>query len=148
MRIRAAVAADQAELLAMVQALTRHHADEPLLTAESLARDVFGPEPWFRVRVAEGEAGLLGYAATLPLARLGYGARGMDLHHLFVTEAARGQGVGRALVAACEALARDLGCSYLIIGTHPGNLAAHRYYQGLGYAQMPTTALRFTKVLD
>jgi GNAT superfamily N-acetyltransferase len=148
MRIRAAGKADQAALLGMVQALTRHHADEPLVTEASLTRDFFGPEPWFRVLVAEGEAGLPGYAATLPLARLGYGARGLDLHHLFVTEGSRGQGVGRALVQACEVMARDLGCSYLIIGTHPDNSAAQACYQALGYAQMPTTAVRFTKVLD
>lgn len=147
MRIRAAVEADQAELLLLVQALTRHHADEPKITAEALARDVFGAEPWFRVLVAEGEAGLLGYAATLPLARLGYGVRGMDLHHLFVVEAARGTGVGRALVAACEVLAQGLGCSYLIIGTHPDNHAAHACYRALGYAQMPRTSIRFSKDL-
>lgn len=148
MRIRAAIEADLAEVLAMVQALTRHHDDMPSVTEASLWRDVFGPEPWFRVLVAEGAAGLLGYAATLPLARLGYGARGMDLHHLFVVEGARGAGVGRALVAACEDQARALGCSYLIIGTHPGNLVAQAYYQSLGYAPMPSTSVRFTKVLD
>lgn len=145
--IRRAVTADLAGLLAMVQALTRYHADEPRVTIATLERDVFGPSPWFQVLVAEAAGGLLGYAALLPLARLGYGERGMDLHHLFVAEGARRQGVGSALLRAAEALAAELGCVYLIIGTHPGNWAAQEYYQRLGYGRMGNTSVRFTRRL-
>ena len=166
--IRPAVEADLPALLALVQALTRHHADAPRVTLATLKRDVFGAAPWFQVLVAEagavagaaavagaeagaeaetGAARLVGYAALLPLARLGYGERGMDLHHLFVVEAAQRGGVGQALVRASEALARGLGCSYLIIGTHPGNRAAQEYYQRIGYDPIGTTSVRFTRRL-
>ena len=145
--IRRAVEADLAELLGMVQALTRHHADEPRVTLETLERDVLGAVPWFHVLVAEGAAGLLGYAALLPLARLGYGERGMDLHHLFVTEAARRGGVGAALLQAAEDFGIGLGCTYLIIGTHPDNWSAQQYYQHRGYHPMGNTSVRFMRRL-
>ncbi|MGV8987847.1 MAG: GNAT family N-acetyltransferase [Cypionkella sp.] len=147
-KIRRAAQADLPALLGMVEALTLYHSDAPRLTLETLTRDIFGAQPWFHVLVADAGAELLGYAATLPLARLGYGERGMDLHHLFVVEPARGHGIGTALVRACEAMARDMGCVYLIIGTHPGNRAAQAYYQKLGYGQMPATSVRFTRRLD
>ena len=143
--IRRAERRDLPEILQMAKALTRHHDDVPRLTAETLERDLFGAPPWFHVLVAEGAAGLQGYAALLPLARLGYGERGMDLHHLFVAESARGQGIGTALIRAAEEMARDFGCGYLIIGTHPDNLKAQAHYQRLGYGPMPNLARRFTR---
>lgn len=145
--IRRAKRRDLAGILAMVEALTRHHDDVPRLTPETLERDLFGLPPWFHVLVAEGAAGLQGYAALLPLARLGYGERGMDLHHLFVVENARGRGIGAALVRAAEEMARGFGCGYLIIGTHPDNRAAQDYYRRLGYGPMPNVAVRFTRRL-
>lgn len=146
--IRSAEPGDLTELLEMVVALTRHHADVARVTAQSLKRDVFGPVPWYHVLVAVQGAGLVGYAAALPLGRLGYGARGLDLHHLFVQPAARRLGVGRNLVRAVEDMARKMGGSYVIIGTHPDNLAAQSYYPQLGYLPHENTARRFTKTLD
>lgn len=145
--IRRAEPTDLVALLGLVEGLTRYHDDVPRLTRDSLERDVLGPVPWFHVLVAARGAEVLGYAALLPLARLGYGERGLDLHHLFVTEAERRRGTGTALVHASEDLARDLGCSYVIIGTHPGNWAAQEYYQRLGFDSMANTAVRFTRSL-
>lgn len=145
--IRKAVRADVPGLSAMIEALTRYHDDVPRVTPETVERDFFGDPPWFHGLVAEAGARLIGYAALLPLARLGYGERGLDLHHLFVVEAARRSGTGTALLRAAEDLGCDLGCSYLIIGTHPGNWAAQEYYQRLGYEAMPNTAVRFTRRL-
>lgn len=148
MELRRPVPRDAAELLDMVQALTRHHDDVPRLTLAQVKADMIGPEAWFQVLVAEEAGALQGYAALLPLARLGYGEKGLDLHHLFVRPDARGRGIGRALIARAETLARALGCGYLIIGTHPDNLAAQAFYQSLGYGEMQNSARRFTRRLD
>jgi GNAT superfamily N-acetyltransferase len=146
--VRKAVPGDVAGLLPLVEALTRHHHDQPRVTLGTLERDIFGPVPWFHVLVAEAEGALQGYAALLPLARLGYGEIGLDLHHLFVAPAARRVGIGTRLVRAAEALAQDIGCGYVIIGTHPGNREAQVYYQRLGYVAMGNTSVRFTRRLD
>ncbi len=146
-QIRSVERGDCAALLGMVQALTRHHADTPRVSLASLERDLFGPAPWYHMLVAVQGGEAVGYAAALPLGRLGYGARGLDLHQLFVRPEARGLGIGRALVRGVEDLARDLACSYVIIGTHPDNLAAQAFYRHLGYAPHASTALRFTKAI-
>lgn len=117
----------------MVVALTQHHGDVARVTMESLEQDFMGPNPWYHGLVAVQGATLVGYAAALPLGRLGYGARGLDLNHVFVCPDARLLVVGRALVHGVEALGRNLGCSYVIIGTHPDNVAAQTYYENLGY---------------
>ena len=147
-QIRALEQRDLTALLAMVVALTKHHDDEARLTPENLARDFFGPVAWYHGLVAVRGPDVVGYAATLPLGRLGYGERGLELHHLFVEPTARHQGVGRQLVRAVETLGRNLGCTYVMIGTHPDNHAAHGYYQHLGYAPHASLAKRFSKRMD
>lgn len=146
-QIRAVERGDLAVLLDMVGALTQHHGDVARVTLTSLERDFFGPAPWYHGLVAVQDAKVVGYAAALPLGRLGYGARGLDLHHLFVQPDARGLGIGRALVLGVEDLGRRLDCSYVIIGTHPDNVAAQAYYQRLGYCPHDSLAKRFTKSL-
>lgn len=53
---------------------------------------------------------------------------------LFVAEQARGDGVGRALMAACEAHARDSGLKLLFIGVHAKNGRAERTYRAAGFS--------------
>jgi GNAT superfamily N-acetyltransferase len=53
---------------------------------------------------------------------------------LYVTEDARGQGVGRALIAACEDWARQRGLKVMMLGVLPGNTHADRIYKRMGYA--------------
>lgn len=53
---------------------------------------------------------------------------------LFVEEAARGAGHGRALIAACEDWSRKRGMTVLIIGVLAGNGKAAAVYQRDGFA--------------
>ena len=146
--IRPAALPDLPALLVLVEALTRHHGDEPRATLDSLARDFFGAEPWFRVLVAELGGLVVGYAALLPRARLGFGQRGLDLHHLFVARGCRGRAIGAALVAASVDLAKESGCDYMVVGTHADNAAAQAYYPRLGFQlDSGTGGVRFYKVL-
>lgn len=145
--IRPATPADLAELLTMVHALARHHDDTPDVTEADLARDLFGAPPWLQVLVAEEGRRLAGYAALQSLSQLQFGRRGMDLHHLFVQPAARGLGLGRALVSASIAHATALGCRYLTVSTHPDNHAAQAFYLALGFAARSAGAPRFALAL-
>jgi GNAT superfamily N-acetyltransferase len=55
------------------------------------------------------------------------------LAELYVVEAARGAGVGRALIAACEAWARGRGLVSLRIGLSARNGDALKVYERVGY---------------
>jgi GNAT superfamily N-acetyltransferase len=54
------------------------------------------------------------------------------MNDLFVTEEARGQGVGRALIEATAAVARQRGAHHLEWATAPDNKTAQRLYDATG----------------
>jgi len=54
------------------------------------------------------------------------------MNDLFVAEAARGQGVGRALIEAGASVARDRGAHHLEWATAPDNATARRLYDSTG----------------
>lgn len=56
------------------------------------------------------------------------------LTELYVESDARGKGVGRALIAACEDWARARGHKHVLIGALSQNALAMAVYQGSGYA--------------
>ena len=53
---------------------------------------------------------------------------------LYLEEAARGRGLGKALLQACEAAARARGLKRLQIGVHSGNARARQAYTAAGFA--------------
>lgn len=95
-----------------------------------------------RVFVADDKSRLLGWLVSLAQEgevyvleserRTGY------IAELFVTEAARGQGVGRALIAAAEADFRARGFPAMTIGAVAGNTRARAIYESLGYRPYAT----------
>lgn len=142
--IRPANPADCTALCQMIGLLAQHHGDTPGLTPADLDRDLFGPQSWAEVLVADGPTGLMGYAALTRAVQLQHGGRTMDLHHLFVQEAARGQGLGKALVQAAIDLAQSRGCLWLTVGTAPDNLAAQAVYPKLGFKAYVPQGARFS----
>jgi GNAT superfamily N-acetyltransferase len=141
--IRPVQSNDLPDVLAMAHALAAHHGDVAMLTLETLTRDASGAHPWLHILVAEKDAVLCGYAALCPLAQLQFGVRGMDMHHLFVAQGARQQGVGRALIAGATGMARALQCSYVTVGTHPDNQAAGEVYLAAGFTPVAPPGPRF-----
>jgi GNAT superfamily N-acetyltransferase len=56
-----------------------------------------------------------------------------EIGGLVVHEAARGRGVGRALVAAAEAWASERGYTVVSVRSNVIRKDAHEFYKGLGY---------------
>lgn len=54
------------------------------------------------------------------------------MNDLYVTEGARGQGVGRALIEATAEVARERGAPYVEWSTAPDNATAQRLYDSAG----------------
>jgi len=59
-------------------------------------------------------------------------AESVLMNDLFVSEAARGRGVGRGLIEASAAIARERGAVHLEWTTAPDNLTAQRLYDSTG----------------
>jgi GNAT superfamily N-acetyltransferase len=59
-------------------------------------------------------------------------AESVLMNDLFVSEAARGSGVGRALIEASAAVARDRGAAHLEWATAPDNARAQALYDSTG----------------
>ena len=66
---------------------------------------------------------------------------------LVVDRAHRRQGIGAALRAEAEAWARRQGCGVMRLWSSTTRTPAHRFYEGLGYAQVKTQ-YSFVKPLD
>jgi GNAT superfamily N-acetyltransferase len=64
---------------------------------------------------------------------------------LVVDESHRGQGIGRALVAAIEDEARLRGCALLFLTTSDRRDAAHAFYEQIGLEQ---TGRRYSRALS
>lgn len=134
-KVRPVTPGDLPDIAGMSGALGAFHGENTRVTVAALTRDLFGSPPWCWGLIATDGDKAIGYALMLPTAQIQHGRRGLDLHHIFVIEDRRGQGIGRALVRQVEALARDFDASYVTIGTDPQNTGAQAAYQAMGYAR-------------
>ena len=71
------------------------------------------------------------------LTEVAAGAHEAEFRMLAVSPAARGRGVGEALVRACLDRATALGCRRVVISSLSQMRTAHRLYQRLGFAREP-----------
>lgn len=64
------------------------------------------------------------------------------LEELYVVPAQRGKGIGRALMDATIALARDAGCAWLEVTTGESDTAARGLYESLGFTNIEDSSDR------
>lgn len=132
-RVRSARPEESAILAEMANDLNDHVGvhGRPF-TPERVRADGFGPQAAFTPLVAELDGDVVGYAFFT----LGYNtdvaARAMWLHDIFVIPAARGRGVGHALMAAVAGETVRGGGVLLEWGVHTANTGALEFYRGLG----------------
>lgn len=60
-----------------------------------------------------------------------------EIRMLVVDPAARGAGIGEALVRTCIALAEEDACTAVRLSTEPTMTTAHRLYERLGFVRTP-----------
>ena len=146
--IRAAVPADVAEMVRLFAALGYAIAPD-VLAARFAAFDAAGERALVATApvagaASPGAAPLLGLATlhvTPVLHRAGPVGR---VTALVVDEAARGMGIGRALMDAAEAWAAARSCVLLEVTSNRRRTDAHAFYERLGYE---ATSYRFAKTL-
>jgi GNAT superfamily N-acetyltransferase len=137
--IRLATAADAGELARLIS-LLEHPVTDNAIAAVWDSWTAAGN----LALVAEGEDSLLG-AITLHRMTVLHRPKPVGRITLLVVDlAARGQGLGRALIRAAEEAVAQTGCGLLEVTSHARHSDAHDFYKHLGYEQ---TSLRFARVL-
>jgi len=132
--IRPAVPAD----LPLIGALIRELADYEKLAHEvrfdpaELDRHLFGPRPMAEVAIGEVDGTAQGFALFFHNFSTFEGKPGIYLEDLFVSPAARGAGLGKALLTHLAALAVERGCARLEWSVLDWNAPAIGFYQKLG----------------
>ena len=126
---RSARAGDAPSVAALVTQLGYESTSEEV--AQRLARVLARSDGWVHVELAE-------YVESGPFAAIG---------GLVVDRVHRRQGIGAALMAGAEAWARQQGCGVMRLWSSTTRTPAHRFYEGLGYAQVKTQ-YSFVKPLD
>ena len=88
------------------------------------------------VYVAKVGGTVVGYVILCELHKGGPGTvecKALRLESICVDEAARGQGIGRAMLTDVRALARAFGCREVVLGVYPENDGAIVFYQKCGF---------------
>ena len=105
-------------------------------TPETLRPQLFGPRPAAEAMVAEGDAGLVGFALFFTNFSTFLARPGIYLEDLYVEPAARGQGIGQALLVALARLAVERGCGRFEWSVLDWNENAIRFYERMGATVM------------
>lgn len=114
-------------------------------------------EPESAVFVAEDPDGLLGMAVARVTGQGHHSmsdARVVELSRVVVDEAARGRGVGRALVRAAARFGADHGATFVTAKLFTGNVNGRVFWERMGFVAryeeriLPIEALTGTDILD
>jgi GNAT superfamily N-acetyltransferase len=132
--IRAATPADIPLILDLIRALATYEREPDAVktTEADLLRDGFGEHPCFACLIAENDGQPAGFALYFNNYSTWTGRSGIHLEDLFVLPRFRGQGIGKALLAAVATRAVERGCMRLQWDVLAWNQTAIDFYQGLG----------------
>jgi GNAT superfamily N-acetyltransferase len=131
--IRAAAVSDVPSLLKFSRELAEYERqpDAVVIKEETLTRDGFGPQPKFRSLIAEWDGEAIGYALFFGYYSSWKGSC-IFLEDLFVREAFRGRGIGRALLSEVARIARQEGSYGVRWDVLGWNESAIKFYKSLG----------------
>lgn len=131
--IRAAAASDVPLLLRFSREFAEYERQPGavVINEETLVRDGFGARPKFRSLIAEWDGEAIGYALFFGIYSSLKGS-GIFLEDLFVREAFRGRGIGRALLCQVARIARQESCYGIRWEVLSWNEPAIKFYRSLG----------------
>ncbi len=136
--LRAAEPADTATILGFVRELAafEREPDAVVATEPMLAAALFGPRPAAEAIIAERDGQAVGFALFFANFSTWTGRQGLYLEDLYVTPAARGAGVGKALLVHLAGIARDRGWARFEWSVLDWNTPAVEFYRAMGAQAM------------
>lgn len=134
MTIRPAEPRDCQNICSLIYELAVYErlAEKAIATPGDIERDLFGENPVIRVLIAEEDGRALGFALFFRSYSTFLGRPGVYLEDLFVHEADRRRGVGKALLSAVAQVAADEGAGRLEWSVLDWNETAIGFYKRLG----------------
>ena len=144
LRVRRATAADAAQVHALMQALAAYEDLTVYLAAtpDSLRDALAAQPPRAAFLLAEIDGRAVGFVSWTRVYGIWRGQDYCNLDDLFVVEAARGAGVGEALMRAFAAEAEGLGARWEV---RTQNHGARRFYDRLGAEQEEKVVVRWSR---
>jgi GNAT superfamily N-acetyltransferase len=132
--IRAATAADVAQILTFIRALATYEraSDAVSATEAGLLRDGFGPNPFYQCLIAEQDGKPAGFALYFFNYSTWMGRPGIYLEDLFVEPEFRGIGIGKALLREVAAIAVAKGCRRMQWEVLDWNTPSIDFYRAMG----------------
>ncbi|WP_425229273.1 N-acetyltransferase family protein [Sphingomonas sp.] len=136
--IRPATPADVPTILRFVRelAIYEREPDAVVATEPLLQAALFDPRPAAQAVIAEVAEGPMGFALFFQTFSTWTGRRGLYLEDLYVSETARGQGVGKALLGHLAQVALDTGCARFEWSVLDWNAPAIAFYRAMGAVAM------------
>ena len=134
LELRPATPDDVALLLDLIKelAIYEKEPESAKATPELVHAGLFGESPTAEAVVAEWDGETAGFALFFHNYSTWTGKPGLYLEDLFVREAVRGQGVGKALLLHLATLARERGCGRMEWSVLDWNRPAIEFYESLG----------------
>jgi len=136
--IRSATPADLPLIAALIRDLAAYEKldHEVRFDEAALGLHLFGPRPHAEVLIGEVDGVARGFTLFFHNFSTFEGRPGIWVEDLFVQPAARGAGLGRALLTRCAALAVERGCARLEWSVLKWNAPAIGLYVALGARPM------------
>ena len=132
--IRPATRKDIPQILRFIRALAAYEHEPEAVTATEagLARDGFGPNPFYFCLMAEYDGNAAGFALYFFNYSTWLGRPGIYLEDLFVEPELRGLGIGKALLKRVAAIAVEKGCQRFEWAVLDWNTLAIEFYRAMG----------------
>lgn len=136
--IRFATPADTGTILRFVRELAEYERalDQVVATEELLDQALFATPPAAEALIAEVGGTAVGLALFFHNFSTWTGWRGLYLEDLYVTPAARGTGVGKALLKRLAQIAVERGCGRFEWAVLDWNTPAQEFYAAMGARMM------------
>ncbi|QSR25662.1 GNAT family N-acetyltransferase [Nocardioides aromaticivorans] len=136
--VRFAQPEDVPDVLRLIRALAAYEREPDAVetTEADLHRWVFGDDPVANVLVAEADGVVVGMALWFRTYSTWTGVPGIYLEDLFVDPAARGSGLGKALLTALARIAVDRGYRRVEWAVLDWNTPSIEFYEALGARPM------------
>ena len=136
--LRVARPGDEAGILACITALAVYEREPDAVenTVEAITETLFGPEPRAFAHVVERDGVIVGIAIWFLTYSTWTGRHGIWLEDLFVDEAQRGRGYGKALIASLAEVCVERGYTRLEWTVLDWNAPSIAFYRSIGAIPM------------